>query len=169
MLTGAGISWHLWASVSNCKMDRDDSSCLRAVAASGRDGVDYVWLSLELLCVVTPGRGLLEASMGREAGVLQGILQFSEQPPSQRVIWPQMSAVQRVRKCHSRGLVQDTANPCDVLSPGYMHSRCLVEKWYSPHSFKALSFSSCFGFASWTLSCMAMVTGTTEAHMLVIL
>lgn len=57
---------------------------------------------------------------------------------------------------------------CLVL--GHIHSRCLVEKWYSPRSFKALSLSSCFGFASWDfLSCMAVVTGTTEAHMLVIL
>ena len=96
MLTGAGISLHLWASVSPAVKWTDDSSCLRAVVLSGRGGGG--------LCLAVSGVALGCPSWERtasgvqwaEAGALQGILQCSEEPPITESDLAPMSAVQRV-------------------------------------------------------------------------
>lgn len=103
MLIGAGISLHLWASVSPAVKWADDSSCLKAVVLSGRGGGG---LRLAMSGVALGCYAWERTASGvqwAEAGALQGILPCSEQPPSQRVIWSQMSAVQRVRNATLEG------------------------------------------------------------------
>lgn len=68
------------------------------------DGVDYVWLSLELLWVVTPGRGLLEASMGRGWGATGHPAVLRTAPITESDLAPNVSSA-KGGKCHSRGLV----------------------------------------------------------------
>lgn len=69
------------------------------------EGVDYVWLGLELLWVVTAGRGLLVASSGQRLGRYRASCSAQNSAPiTESDLAPNVSSA-KGGQCHSGGLV----------------------------------------------------------------
>lgn len=102
MLTGAGISLHLWASGSPAVKWASDSSCLRAVEG---EGVDYVWQCLEILWVVTAGERTANGIQWAEArGAAGHPAVLRSAPITQNHLAPNVSTAEG-EKPHSSGLI----------------------------------------------------------------